>query len=289
MFKRRHFQLMDATPGAAGGGDGSAAPAQPASDAGQGAGGSQPMQGAAGSILSAGKPADGQGAAPAATGDWLPEKFRVLNGDALDVEASARKLAESYSGLEKRVGSGDVPPKSAEEYALQVPDQFKDTWQEDDRFKAFRNDAHAAGLTQKQFDFVMGKYFTVAPELVQGAEAASLEQATTELKQVWKTDAEFTANVQSAYKAFTAFADPADRERMDEIGNNPMVLRMLAKIGKEMGEAGGIPQDAGNTGGDDIKALLTSEAAGNPKHPDHKATRARIDSYYAKKYGTAPI
>lgn len=280
MFKRKHFPLMDSTPGAAGGGEGGApapAAAAPAADP-------APAP-AAGSLLSAGKPAD---AAPAAPGDWLPEKFRVLNGDTLDVEASARKLAESYGGLEKRVGSGDVPPKSADEYALTVPDQFKDTWQEDDRFKAFRADAHAAGLTQKQFDFVMGKYFTVAPELVQGAGAATMEQATTELRSTWKSDAEFTANVQSAYKAFTAFADPADRERMDEIGNSPVALRILAKIGKEMGEAGGIPPDAGNTGADDIKALLVSEAAGNPKHPDHKATRAKIDQFYARKYGTSP-
>lgn len=281
MFKRKHFPLMDSTPGAAGGGDGGTGAPEAAATAADTAT-------ASGSVLSTGKPAAGAPSAGSATGDWLPEKFRVLNGDTLDVEASARKLAESYSGLEKRVGSGDVPPKTAEEYALTVPDQFKDSWQEDDRYKAFRADAHAAGLTQKQFDFVMGKYFTVAPELVQGAGAASMEQATTELKTTWKTDAEFKANVASAHKAFMAFADPADRERMDEIGNSPVALRILAKIGKEMGEAGGIPAEAGSTGVDDIKALLVSEAAGNPKHPDHKATRAKIDAYYVKKYGTAP-
>lgn len=33
-----------------------------------------------------------------------------------------------------------------------------------------------------------------------------------------------------------SLAAPADQGKMDEIGNNSMVIRMLAKIGAEMGE-----------------------------------------------------
>ena len=268
-MKPRKFVLMDDTPGAAGGGD-PVAPVAPADPV------AQP------SLL-----ASAQGEAPAASNDWLPEKFRVSNGEALDVEASARKLAESYAGLEKRVGSGDVPPKSADEYAVTVPDALKEAWQEDDRFKAFKTDALGAGLTQKQFDFVVGKYFNVMPELVQGAAQLDANKAAEELRKTWATDSEFKANVGDALKAFEKFADPEDRARIDEIGNNPVVLRMLAKIGKELGEGPGIPNDAGSTAADDIQSVLRSDAYLNAKHPDHKATSAKVQAYYAKKHGTA--
>lgn len=273
MKQRSKWVLMDEAPGAAGGGDPAAAPATtPAADPA-----AQP------SLL-----ASAVGDTPPAGNDWLPEKFRVLNGDAMDVEASARKLAESYAGLEKRVGSGDVPPKSADDYAVTVPDALKDAWQEDDRFKAFKTDAVAAGLTQKQFDFVVGKYFNVMPELVQGAAQLDATKATEELRQTWKTDSEFKTNVADALKAFNKFADPEDLARMDEIGNNPVVLRILAKVGKESQEAGGIPQQGSNTGADSVQDLMRSDAYLNSKHPDHKTTSAKVQAFYAKKYGTVP-
>jgi hypothetical protein len=283
-FKSKHV-LMDDTPGAAGGGDAApvAQPAQPGSP-GEGAGGSQPPQ-AAPSLLAAAK---GEALAAPSPTEFIPEKFRVMNGDTLDIEASARKLAESYSGMEKRFGSGDVPPKSADDYAVTVPEAFKEVWAEDDRFKAFKADAIGAGLTQKQFDFVVGKYFAVVPELVQGAAQLDATKASEELRQVWKSEAEFKTNVGDALKAFEKFADPTDLARIDDIGNNPVVLRILAKVGKELGEASGIPNDSGNTGADNVQDLLKSDAYLNAKHPEHKATSAKVQAFYAKKYGTAP-
>lgn len=210
------------------------------------------------------------------------------DGKALDVEASARKMAESYAHLEGRVGSGDLPPKSAEDYTIAVPDQFKDGWVEDDRTKAFRADALAAGLTQKQFDFVMGRYFTVAPQLVQGAIDASVETTRGALEKAW--GAEYGKHIGAAQKAFEAYADAADKDKFDSLMTDPaLAYRILAKIGPEVGEGGGIPAAAAAGQADEIRTLLTSEAAGNPRHPDHKATRAKIDAYYVQKYGTAPV
>jgi hypothetical protein len=262
----RKFRLLEEADASGGGGEAAAAVAQPAD---------------AGSVLSAAKPAD------AAPTEWLAEKFRVMNGETLDVEASARKLAESYAGLEKRVGSGDLPPKSADEYALTVPDQLKDAWQEDDRFKAFKTDMHAAGITQKQFDLVMGKYFTVVPEMAQASAQLTMDKATEELRATWKSDAEFTENVSGAFKAFKSFADPADLDRIDEIGNSPVALRILAKISKEMGEGGGIPSQADSVAAEDIQALLRNPAYLDNKHADHKAVSQKVQQYYAKKHGNA--
>src|SRR6478736_10297497 len=39
--------------------------------------------------------------------EFIPEKYRVTKDDGtLDIEASARKLAEAHGSLEKRLGSG---------------------------------------------------------------------------------------------------------------------------------------------------------------------------------------
>lgn len=272
----RKFVLMDSTPGAAGGGD--PAPAAPSAPAAPDAGAS---------VLSAGKGSEPAPAAPAGPNDWLPEKFRVMNGDQLDLEASARKLAdEGYRALEKRVGSGDLPPKAAADYAVAVPDQFKEVWQEDERFQQFRADAHAAGLTQKQFDFVVGKYFNIVPELVNAGKQVSADEAATQLREVWKTDAEFTANAQDAYRAFKAFGDEADAALVD---SSPAMLKMLAKIGKEMRESGGITPQAEGIPADDVKDLMKSEAYLNPKHPEHKATAAKVQKFYQQRYGNTPV
>ncbi|WP_443701018.1 hypothetical protein [Pseudomonas sp.] len=55
------------------------------------------------------------------TTDFIPEKYRVVKEDgSLDLDQSSRKLAESYKHLETRLGSGDVPPKTADEYAVKL-------------------------------------------------------------------------------------------------------------------------------------------------------------------------
>jgi hypothetical protein len=49
---------------------------------------------------------------------WLPEKYRVMGADgkALDVEASAKKVAAAHGELEKRLGQVGAPPAKPEEY-----------------------------------------------------------------------------------------------------------------------------------------------------------------------------
>lgn len=268
----RRFVLMDGAPGAAGGGD----PTPPAPD------------------VQATPPADPAPSSlappPAPPAEFIPEKFRVMAGEALDIEASARKMAESYGQLEARFGSGDTPPKDAGEYTITVPEALKEHWQEDDRVAAFRADALAAGLTQKQFDLVMGRYFAVAPELVGGAIANTVEATKGALTKAWGEGPEYEKNFTAAFQAFEQFADPADRGKFDSIMTDPaLAYRILAKIGPELREGGGVPAAAEGVGQQDVTTMLLSEANTNPRHPDHAATRAKINAFYEKKYGTEPI
>ncbi|MCF7065431.1 hypothetical protein L4N02_26700 [Klebsiella variicola] len=256
-------------------------------DAGNGDGTQNPGGGtpAGTSLLSTG--AGEQGA-----DDWLPEKYRVMGDDGkLNVEGSARKLADAYSHLEKRMGSGDTPPKTADEYAPKVEvEGFK--WEEfkaDPRMQSFMKSAHAKGITNDQMGFILGEYAQLAPELVNGAATLDSEAAATQLRETWKTDAEFNKNIGLAFRAFNSLADDSDKGRMDEIGNNPMVIRMLAKIGAEMQEdvpAGG---DVNLEEQQSIRDLMKSPAYMDPKHADHENVSARVRAYYQKRYGDQTV
>jgi hypothetical protein len=217
---------------------------------------------------------------------------------AVDVAASAQKLAGGYGELSKRFGDGGAAPKSAEEYAVAVPDTLKEAMGDlssDDMFKQFRTDMHGLGLSQKQFDGVMSRYFELVPQLVAGGVAHNTEAATADLRKTWTDEGTFNKNVQLAYRAGDAVAKAAgmsfdDLEKAG-LANNPTFIKIMAAIGPEFGED--VPVTGGQTTGfsseADIQKLLVSEANTNPKHADHKATRARVDAYYARKYGNTPV
>lgn len=235
-------------------------------------------------------PAPAASAPTYAPAEFLPEKFRVTTETGLDLEASARKLAESYGRLETRFRDGDLPPSAPTEYKIAVPEQFQEHWQEDGRITAFRDEALQAGLTQAQMDFVMGKYFQIAPDLVQGGIGASLEAVQADLTQAWGEGPAYDRELNNAHTVFLKFADPADRDRFDDMMSNPaLAYRILAKIGPEVREGGGIPAAAESSRGESIQTLLMSDANRNPRHPEHAATRARIEAYYNSRYGTDPV
>ena len=261
-------------------------------------------------------PADGQPATPAAaapaaapasllqTGstppdpsntDYIPEKLRINKEDGtLDLDGSSRKMAEAYSALEKRFGSGDAPPKEASEYKVAVPDAFKEAIDPatDPGIKSFLDGAHAAGMNQAQVDFVMGQYFTMAPQLVAGAVQLDAAGATTELQKVWGNESEFKRNVTNAYTGAHAAAQKAginiDEIMNGPLGNNPQFLRMMAAIGPEFVEDKSIGATR-MTAESDIAGLMASPAYNDSKHPEHAQTSARVAEYFKRKHGSDPV
>lgn len=270
--------------GAAGGaGAGTGTAAAGAGTGGAAAGGA----GAGSSVLAAGAAGTG-----AATNDYIPEKYRVNKGDGtLDLEASSRKLAEAYGNAEKRIGGGDIPPKEASEYKVAVPDALKEAFDpaKDEGMQTFLKGAHEAGLNQKQLDFVMGRYFEIAPQLAAGAKQYDANTATAELKKTWATDADFNRNVRNAYAGANAIATKAGidvKNIMDgPLGNDPTFLKLMAAIGPEFAEdapPGG--QQMGTE--EEVSKLMASEAYTNPKHADHAKVSEKVRKFYERKFGT---
>lgn len=279
MWKLKHL-FMNAEPGAeqsGGGGD---------NDGGSSNGNNQGTGEPSGnSLLST-------GAGEPGASDWLPEKYRVMGEDGkLNIEGSARKLADAHTSLEKRLGSVGTPPKTADEYEPKVEVEGFN-WEEfkaDPRMQSFMKTAHAKGITNDQMSFILGEYAQLAPELVGGAAELDSQSATTQLREVWKTDAEFKQNIGLAFRAFNSLADDADKGRIDEIGNNPMVIRMLAKVGAEMQEDAPAGGDVNLEEQQTIRDLMKSPAYMDPKHTDHEIVSAKVKAYYLKRYGDQTV
>lgn len=222
---------------------------------------------------------------------FVPEKYQVMRDDGtLDLEQSAKKLSEGYSHLEKRLGTGDIPPRSADEYDIDLNSEFYsfDDFKQEPENQEFLGKAHELGMTQKQLEFVLGEYARRLPELVMAGKELDIESAHQALSETWKTETDFNQNLRSAYQAFQRYAAPEDLSKIDQVGNNPIVIKLLANIGKHLQEDAGISRTIGFQQ-QDIRQVMASEAYRNPKHPDHKATHARVKRYYESNYGNQPI
>jgi len=277
--------LMEAATDGAGPATGGAAPApaaapdvpaQPASLLATGAGEGAPA---------AGNPADPFG--------WLPEKHRVLGEDkTLNVEASAKKLAEAYTGLEKRLGDVGMPPKTADEYKPEgLPETVKlDELMADPGTKSFLKKCHAKGMTNAQVSEVLAFGLQEwAPQLLKSDATQTAETATAALKEAWTDEGAFKENISLAYKAATTVASKAGFSYEDlaaaGLDNNPTFIRLMAALGPEIGEdrspTGSAPTpDEAQT----IRSLEASEAYKNPKHPEYERVSAQVRAFYQRKY-----
>ena len=191
------------------------------------------------------------------------------------------------------MGSGDAPPKTAADYVVAVPDQFKEQWSADNpEFKAFAADAHKQGLTQPQFDFFMNKYFEVVPAVAQGAAALTEEAATKALRDAWPDETDFKTKLGDAQLVATRVGEiggiPLDEVQDAGLLVNPTFIRLMAALGPEFREDTPAKQGHSMATGDDIKSMMNSEAYKNEKHQDHKAVSAKVRAYYDRQHGATP-
>lgn len=277
--KWMRYVLMDQAgdEGAAAGGTGAAGAEVDGAAAAAASGTATGADGGAATVL--------QAAAGTEQPKGIPEKFQVKNEDGtLNLEASSAKLAEAYAHAEKRVGSGDLPPKSAAEYEVTVPETLAGAWDPagDTLLDSFKEKALAAGYTQAQFDLAIATYGDIAPGLVAGSIALSAEECTADLKAAWKTDAEYKAGTEAAARAIKAYGGEEADALLTKYGNDPALIKFLARVGNEVTEDKSLDPGA-QLGADTIEALEASAAYRDPKDPQHAVVSARIRAYYEAK------
>ena len=207
----------------------------------------------------------------------IPDKFKVTTEDGtVDYKATLAKMNESYTGLEKRVGTGDLPPKTEDEYTTEREGFSFDEFKQDEGNKAFLKSAHAHGITNKQMDFLLSEYESRAVDLVSTSSALDTDTTVEALQSEWGKD--YESNIFNAVKAAKACGISEDQISDPLIGNNVAFIKMAAYFGSQLNEDK--PISNGSVVSTDIQSLMRSEAFFNVKHPDHKSVKAQIDSYY---------
>lgn len=218
------------------------------------------------------------------TWEALPEKFHVKGEDGtLDKDKTAANLAKSYTEIEKRASrGGEVRPKTAAEYVVNVPEAMKEAiTASDPGVMAFLGKAHQAGYTQKQIDLAISTYAELAPSLVKGASALEGDAAVADLRTVWKTPEEFETNLSHAERAISQIGGP---ELVAATMNRPVLIRAFAAIGAQMREDTP-PATLAPAASVDVNTLMSHEAYSNPKHPEHAAISAKVNKFFASQPG----
>lgn len=226
--------------------------------------------------------------------DSVSDKFHVFDGEgdarALNVEASAMKLNESYKQLEQRFGNGDAPPESEDGYKLDsegFAEGFDaEAFMADEGTKGFLKSMHAKGMNNAQVQAVLEYGLNEwAPNLVQGNQELNSESCINSLKETWATDAEYQANMGNANRAYRSLPDSMQEEINARIGNDPLFNRVMSMFGAEMSEDKSVSttQAAGVASQAEIETLMLSEAYKNDKHPEHQLVSQKVKSFFNRQ------
>jgi hypothetical protein len=280
-FRKRFPLMADADPAASAGGavDPAAVVADPAAD----------------SLLKAPPVADPAGVV-ADEMAWLPEKYRVLDGEGkLDLNASSKKLGEGYGNLAKKLGTGEAPPAAASEYSFQMPDALKEKGLQIDEVlgSKFKELAHKHGYTQAQYQAAVEASFELVPEVLDSALKLSAQQAREQLSQVWKSPTEYDAGLNNAQRAVDAAPAAIRQDLWTRFGRDPAFLQFAAHVGSHMGEDKSVVNADGGTGGAAsavaVETLMSSEAYRNPKHPEHARVSEQVRKHHESRYGSTAL
>lgn len=216
----------------------------------------------------------------------VPAKYWDTEKGEVRVEA----MAKSATALEKRMRDVGLPPETVEGYKFEVPKELKEAGVDLDpkMSTGFRTKALDLGLTQKQYEGVMGAYFEHMGGLADQTSQLSQDKARTDLLAYYKTEDALKDNVGLAFRTFEAFADKGDAELMDTIGNIPAVIKILAKVGKEMAEDPGVHPDA-ILDGENLEQLMRGGPGKedspywNAEDPRHKSIKAKVMAHHQAK------
>lgn len=207
----------------------------------------------------------------------IPDKFKVVSEDgSVDYKATVAKMNESYSYLEKKVGTGEVAPKSVDEYKIEREGFSFEDFKADESNQQFLSEAHKHGITNKQLDFLLSEYDKRAVNLVSNNSQFDTDTTIQSLQSEWGSN--YESNIFSAIRAAKSAGLTEEQINNPSIGNNVDVIKVLSYFGSQIAEDK--PINNGTAVNTDITSLMRSEAFFDPKHPDHKSVKAQIDSYY---------
>lgn len=198
----------------------------------------------------------------------VPNVVRLPDEDSKDYETT---LGEVYDRLGR--------PKDPSGYKLELPEGLD---VDENYVKSMAVLSHKAGLTNKQFKALAEHELQRGFEMQSQAEKAQ-KQSVEFLNKTWGN--KFNENMSLAKNVVNKYAQ-AYPEATQEIingpaGNNPVVLMMLAEMGKLYQQEGTLAINNGTSGArtpEEAKSLI-ADVLGNAKHPYHdKSNPAHNDA-----------
>lgn len=229
-------------------------------------------------------------AAPTPIHERIPEKYRVAKEDGtFDLEASAAKLIDAHGHLEKRLGAGDAPPKDPDSYEPKTERFDINELKDDEQYKGWLKGAHAKGMTNDQVGYVLDSFADRLAEIA-GPPPMSNEDFRVAVEPHFAGLGGYEAGLKYGVAAVRAFVPDVTAEELASLPNHPLIARVLAAVGKEVGEDTPIRPDSPAVADweGEVAKLKASEAYNQANHPEHKQAIARMEELYARRYGKAP-
>jgi hypothetical protein len=183
-------------------------------------------------------------------------------------------------------------PESPDKYELVLPNPEYIEWNQD-RINAFKARMHKAGYTSKQVQEAIHWYSDALTEDFQ-AKKTSFETAVNTLRTEW--GGAFDRNLALAKKARDLYGGPEAKEffKDDALGNNPVLIKMLARMASDLEEGdylGGLGETTG-MGSDEAKAKIAEVMANKDDlyhakfqgKPGHDERVQEVQGWYAQAY-----
>lgn len=263
---------------------------------------------------------NGNGNAPNGNGDFvatLPEDIRPF------VQAKGWKapadIVNSYRESEKLLGVQRLPapqptwkdedwgnffkaagrPESPDKYGMPQVKLAEGVAIDDKMMGEVKAEFHKMGLTDKQFQGVMGRYMnflnTSVEQLARDREAKQAEASST-LKAEWKDN--YDANLEIARSVVKEFGDDDVRAHLEETGwgNDPRLIKLFHTIGKGMlddsatGKGTGLTVSNAANAAAEIERLRSGQepafmaALFNAADPAHKSAVSRWEQLHKEAH-----
>ena len=243
--------------------------------------------------------------------EWAPAKFWDPNTKTVKHE----ELGKGYQNLEKLLGREKVPvpvseddeegwqrwyaasgrPEDPDKYELKRPELPAGLPYDEDTEKAFRTWAHANGLNKKQTSNLYDGFVKTQIER-HSAYQTQQQQTRAQADQALRREygQQYDQALSQARMAVQQYTDPDYRQWLDEtgMGNDPRLIRVFARIGKEMGgetKLAGKPAPTANPM--DLDRAIASfrdqhkEALFKRDHPDHDLRVKEFNRLFEARFG----
>lgn len=197
---------------------------------------------------------------------------------------------EEWSEFYAKIGRPETP----EGYRFEKPsdEELKGLPWDDNMLQGFAKLAHEAGLTEAQFQKIVGWHTQESIAQIEKAQQnakAVMQQASARLREEW--GGAYDSNLATARNAARMVGgeellnDPA-------LANNPAFIKAMAKVGSIIGEGGnaaGLREAKASFGGnprEEINKIMSdkSDPYWNSQHPQNAARVAYVEELYARVY-----